>query len=67
MTGSREDHYSNPLRISVNPVRTDCSAVAGEWIAIKHCTHGAPQLAKIAANHSGKQRWIWNSMANAPS
>jgi anaerobic selenocysteine-containing dehydrogenase len=48
MVGTAEDHHSNPLKIaiskfkraggrfiSINPIRTGCSAIADEWIPIK--------------------------------
>ena len=54
MIGTAEDHHSNPLKIelahfkrnggkfiSINPVRTDYSVIADEWIPIKPGTDGA--------------------------
>ncbi len=67
MFGTTKDQHSNPMKISINPQRSGDAAIADEWFAVKLGTDGASQLAKIAAGHSGRQRWIWNSMANALS
>ena len=60
MIGTAEDHHSNPLKIaiskfereggrfiSINPVRTGCSAIADEWVPIRPGTDGALLLALI--------------------
>ena len=57
MIGTTKDQHCNPLRISINPERSGDSAIADEWIAVKLGTDGAQQLAKIAAEHSGKRKY----------
>ncbi len=60
MIGTAEDHHSNPLKIaisefkrsggrfvSINPVRTGCSAIADEWVPIPPGTDGAFLLAFV--------------------